>query len=227
VSTTERVPGRCLVCQTIGPVQRHHVARAVNLSVTVPLCRSCHRRLWDHESIAGVHRKGESAAGQAWAILHGFLALAAVAAGEWAEDLAETRGAMLTLLCSLTDETVGPNPVTATTRHLVERETEGGTDASVAFTAGLLDAMAAAITEWLGDGELAGFAAQLAASAVQSSMDARPADVETTRRLTADAVSLARQLTALEDETTGAGELADRLHDFDADTRDFLRRISV
>jgi hypothetical protein len=228
MSPMERRPGRCMICQTAGPVQRHHVARAVNLTVTVALCQPCHRRVWDHESVAGVHRRGDSDAGQAWAVLHGFLALGAVAAGEWTGDLANTRGAMLALLCSLTDETVGPNPVTvATHRTAVADGAPGGANADGGFTSEMLTAMAAAITEWLGDDELARIAVRLAATADRPDSGPRPSDVGTAQRLTTDAAELAGQLANLKDGATAEGELAQRLRDFDADTRDLLQRMTT
>ena len=212
---------RCLICGSTGPIDRHHIARAVNLTVTVPLCRTHHRRVWDHETTAGVHRPGGTDVQRAWAILHGFLALGAVSTGRWTAQTTNLRGALLAVLCSLTDQPIGPNPTTAATRRgEQDHDPQGDPGTREQFARGLLTAMSHAISEWLGDEQLAAVAAQLADVA---HLDVE--DMRTAERLATEATTVLGRLADLDDRTALDDELTQRVGSLIAATRGLLQRM--
>jgi hypothetical protein len=100
-------------------IEGHHVGRAVYFRVRVPLCTHCHRRQTDLQYDAGVFRKLEGEEQPIWALIHGLAALLieqarALGLGDLASLGERQHRGMLRLLASLTDEPLGPNPITNT-----------------------------------------------------------------------------------------------------------------
>lgn len=151
----------CLLCASPERVQDHHVARRVNLSVTVPLCSPCHRRVTARQRDAGIFRQGAPAdERKAWAILGGFMILLTeharmLDASELAEHGARQQRATLRLLAGLGDDpasSLGPNPVASTVgrrRRQIAAEPTVSPAQTLEGLARLLDALAEALHEWL------------------------------------------------------------------------------
>ena len=156
---------RCLICGSAERTEEHHIALAVNLTVTVTLCRSCHQHQSRLQRDAGIFRRLHGDEQRVCAIMHGFLALVgehAKSVGCRDQQVTRSRAAALQLLSAISDD-VGPDP-TAATINRPEREPRRAAGTPIEFATGLLDALASAADEWLPGSQVADLAAGLADS---------------------------------------------------------------
>jgi hypothetical protein len=160
----------CRICGARDQVEWHHLARHAYLSVTVPLCKDCHRRVWWQEQLAGAHQNIASEDARAWAIWHGLSTLLVMSAEQAGipeseiERAYHDRAAVLKLVNAGSDELIGPRPGRRLAA-LQRGEPDVGQDRIVSpqATRRVLHAIAQAVSEWLpASPELADIAGRLA-----------------------------------------------------------------
>lgn len=159
----------CLICGSSQRIEDHHVGRATNLAVTVPLCRQCHARQTGLQRRFGVFRLLPGDEQRLWSIAHGFMGLLieharALSAPALATDERAHR-AILRLLASLTDDPIGPNPIANTFRGRPKRANRRKSVKPVAppnttaepspesFAVGFMPALAMAVAQIAPDSE--------------------------------------------------------------------------
>ena len=149
---------RCLLCGSRERIEQHHPGREINCSVAVPLCKRCHERIWRLEENAGVHREIDSEPQRVWSTMHGLVALLESERDPEHWFLAN-RAALLRLVNVVSDEPIGPDPVSNVVRK--KDATESGKPRSHEARSPhvVLTAIASAISEMIGDQNLAAAAA--------------------------------------------------------------------
>ena len=218
VRRSEQDVRRCLLCGSRQRIEQHHPGREVDCSVTVPLCKRCHERIWRLEESAGVHREIGSEPQRAWSILHGFMLLLGSERDPDRASGTSPRGAdrwfltnratLLRLVNVVSDEPIGPDPVSNVVRKKDATESDEPRSREAQSPHAVIAALAHAISEMIGDQNLAA-----AAAALSRTESISPEASDAARVAAIEAVGIAQRLT---------GDPADP--SLEADVNDFHER---